>query len=302
MGKCCGKANTKFLPATCAWILLLSATTLFFTFPCPYLTFHYHVAIPIVQGVVTFFVLTNFSLATFMDPGIIPKANPDGDKEEDFRQPLYKNVEIKGVTVRMKWCMTCQFYRPPRCSHCSVCNSCIEIFDHHCPWVNNCIGKRNYRYFFLFLLFLSVHIISILSMCIIFILDHKDQLTDPASIVTFVVIGIIFLVFIPILGLTGFHFVLVSRGRTTNEQVTGKFRGGYNPFSRGCCSNICVALFGPQYPKYRSPNKKATYISAPARSVSGGVSENQVKIYIGNNTGVPRHPNTNAYNKVRVLI
>ncbi|KAL7300426.1 hypothetical protein TKK_0006780 [Trichogramma kaykai] len=295
MPKC--DAKTKYLPATFAWALLLSTTTLFFYFPCQFYISRYP-WVPAMQAGITFFVLANFTLATFMDPGVIPKAPPDEDREDDLRAPLYKSVEINGITVRMKWCVTCKFYRPPRCSHCSVCNHCIETFDHHCPWVNNCIGRRNYRFFFFFLLSLSMHMLSIFGLCLYFVLEHKQKLGEVHTIVAMVLMGIVSILFIPILGLTGFHIVLVSRGRTTNEQVTGKFNGGYNPFSRGCFHNCCYTQFGPQYPSLMKPEKySAKRRGACASEISTIDSENQVKTYMDSSNGV-RNTSSNAYNKL----
>ncbi|XP_023288920.1 palmitoyltransferase ZDHHC5 [Orussus abietinus] len=295
MPKC--DVKTRYLPATFAWTLLLGATTLFYYFPCQYYLFRYP-WVPALQGVITFFVLSNFTLATFMDPGVIPKAPPDEDREDDFRAPLYKNVDINGITVRMKWCVTCKFYRPPRCSHCSVCNHCIETFDHHCPWVNNCIGRRNYRFFFFFLLSLSLHMLSIFGLCLYYVLEHKQKLSEVNTIIAMVLMGVVTIVFIPIFGLTGFHVVLVSRGRTTNEQVTGKFNGGYNPFSRGCLHNCCYTQFGPQYPSLIKPDKySGKRRGACTSEISTIDRENQVKTYMDSSNGV-RNASSNAYNKL----
>uniref|UniRef100_A0A3P8T0Q7 Palmitoyltransferase n=1 Tax=Amphiprion percula TaxID=161767 RepID=A0A3P8T0Q7_AMPPE len=234
-------------------------------FRCPWLAVTICPAVPPCCAVLFLFVLANFTMATFMDAGVLPMASEDEDKDDEFRAPLYKNVDVKGVQVRMKWCASCHFYRPPRCSHCSVCDHCVEDFDHHCPWVNNCIGRRNYRYFFLFLLSLTFHMIGVFTFGLIYVLHHMDELWKLHCTVTLVVISISGLFLIPVLGLTGFHFYLVSRGRTTNEQVTGKFQGGVNPFTRGCCNNLEYLVCSPISPKYtvRPCKKTVIHIQPP---------------------------------------
>lgn len=59
-------------------------------------------------------------------------------------------------------CSICQVFVRPRSKHCRVCNRCTEGFDHHCMWLNNCVGRANYPYFFALLcstlLLVSAHL------------------------------------------------------------------------------------------------------------------------------------------------
>lgn len=50
-------------------------------------------------------------------------------------------------------CPDCETIRTARSRHCSVCHRCVERFDHHCPWINNCVGVKNHNVFLIYLVF-----------------------------------------------------------------------------------------------------------------------------------------------------
>uniref|UniRef100_A0A3P9JA55 Palmitoyltransferase n=1 Tax=Oryzias latipes TaxID=8090 RepID=A0A3P9JA55_ORYLA len=50
-----------------------------------------------------------------------------------------------------KWslCPVCKIIRPPRAGHCRSCGACVLRLDHHCIWINSCVGQANHRSFLL---------------------------------------------------------------------------------------------------------------------------------------------------------
>nr|XP_011470970.1 PREDICTED: probable protein S-acyltransferase 4 isoform X2 [Fragaria vesca subsp. vesca] len=195
-------------------------------------------------------------LTSGRDPGIIPRNSrpPESDgvcestpsmewinnKGSSMKLPRIKDVQVNGHTVKVKFCDTCLLYRPPRASHCSICNNCVQKFDHHCPWVGQCIGLRNYPFFILFISSSTLLCIYVFVFSWINLLHQHGNLWKAMSrdVVSVILIVYCFIAVWFVGGLTVFHVYLICTNQTTYENFRYRYDKNENPYTKGILGNL----------------------------------------------------------------
>ncbi|CAD8052367.1 unnamed protein product [Paramecium primaurelia] len=162
-------------------------------------------------------------LTVFRDPGRIPRITSQFQKYSDCYLIPHKQryggeflIVNENKVQELKFCDPCQIYKTRSTAHCRRCDNCVEGFDHHCLWLGQCIGQRNYCTFYLFICFLTITQIF----CICVQIKHILQLSDMSRIefiiyciMTFGLFGFAIYLF-----LMHTYFILINK--TTYEYLT----------------------------------------------------------------------------------
>ncbi|KAF5812072.1 putative protein S-acyltransferase [Helianthus annuus] len=216
----------------------------------------------IVAAALTCMDVTFLFMTSSRDPGIVPRnaSPPDPDEVYDMntpsmewihgttphlRLPRTKDVIVNNHTVKVKYCDTCMLYRPPRVSHCSVCNNCVHRFDHHCPWVGQCIGLRNYRFFYMFISTSTVLCVYVFTCSWVILFQQNVRILKAMSqdILSDFLIVYCFIAVWFVGGLTIFHFYLICSNQTTYENFRYRYSKKENPYHKGVKKNLIEVFF-----------------------------------------------------------
>ena len=259
MGPC------SFRPTLLSLCAISIPVFLFLGFNSRFLTDRISSIIPIIISVVYLITAILLIIAACCDPGIILRFPLKNNIIEDKKE---RRIFQLGYIKKYKYCSTCLIMRPNRSTHCGDCNNCVEKFDHHCPWIGACVGKRNYKFFYFFLFFLNFLIALIIIFCFFHIIkriteiigenkgnNHKIQKNIASISLTDSIISIYIIIYeglsmIFVTGLFIYHTKLVFKNITTKEDIKSFWDNSQgNPYMRNKKLNYKNSLF-PQKQKY----------------------------------------------------
>lgn len=142
--------------------------------------------------------------------------------------PLYWGYFLDPAESKnRRYCLICHIFKPERCHHCSQCGRCVLNMDHHCPWINNCVGFFNRKFFLLMLFYVILTAILAAFGMVGHVIDMffvKDEFVNYwmsdlfifggfcLDVAAIIVIGLFF----------KFHIELVLKNSTTIENLDKK--------------------------------------------------------------------------------
>ncbi|XP_044312237.1 palmitoyltransferase ZDHHC3 isoform X2 [Varanus komodoensis] len=161
-----------------------------------------------VFNALAFLALASHMRAMITDPGAVPKGN--ATKE------FIESLQLKPGQVVYK-CPKCCSIKPDRAHHCSVCKRCIRKMDHHCPWVNNCVGENNQKYFVLFTMYIaliSLHALIMVGFHFLYCFEEDwtkcSSFSPPTTVILLILLcfeALLFLIFTSVMFGTQVHSI-----------------------------------------------------------------------------------------------
>jgi len=183
--------------------------------------------------------LTSYVRCIVSDAGTVPAAfrtnESAANKEHDLRRSLGIESIVDEPIDMARYCHTCQLNKPPRTHHCSVCNRCVLRQDHHCPWVINCVGFGNYKFFVLFLFWTGAMGLFMAATMAPLMVSISYALSFTHAFVTFImalVFGMGLLMFFVV------HLRMIVENQTTIESLGASSSRRDNVYNIGVWSNV----------------------------------------------------------------
>nr|XP_022327665.1 palmitoyltransferase ZDHHC3-like [Crassostrea virginica] len=176
----------------------------------------------VIFNTIIFLASVSHLRAVLSDPGIVPLPTTGLDFSD-----LHAGKTMPNMKDGWSVCMKCEAYRPPRAHHCRICRRCVRKMDHHCPWINNCVGELNQKYFIQFLFYIGLSSVYATTLVIVtWIIDPgiRDKHSKLIHSVLLVVESLLFGMFVLAIGCDQLSAILSDETAVEHVKKEGPAR------------------------------------------------------------------------------